>query len=675
MNIRFKFDDTLINEVPDGWEKRVSSIVYDRTFKGRLIKEDATFEWFLDGYQYISRVFAESICDEIAVEIQVDKQEIGNWETQFRGIIKMPDCDFRISPNYVRTPILDNSFYARINNNKSIKTTVNNGRSKNDVEITPCEERETTLFVPSTGAYSYGGRTTYAIYDAFRYMIDFMTDGEVGFVSETFGWTDPFSPSGEFASYVLCLGIELRLGATNTDKFLELSFDDLFRQLDKKFNLGFRIEYVSGKPYMRIEKLSWFNKTGVSHRFTNINAVRRGVNSDTLFSVVQTGADDTIDVPSLQFPENTRWQGFRDEQFYLLGQCNIDKPLDLKSQWVISSNVIEDVVVNNSDAFDDSIFIIQRNNLGFTDAKQSNWLSGTTPPFFYNEGLINRNVIDRYIDTIPFSVAAQLGISQHRFRAINSSDLPIRTRYASNPAGSQTYTIARFNFDDDYTSPTQFDDSNDYGNGTVQGSPVATADSIFTASIADTYTFFVNYIWEVIHADNNMFLSTRVQALRYDSGNTLQETQNLYFSSQQNPAAGLYNAPKFFTMAMASGDYVEIKVTHTEFENVYFPGTYIQWRPKSGGEFACVFSLLTEGGQFTNADARSQPFMKYVLSDVPLSDSDFENIISDTSKQIEFDTNGIDVYVGWIYDLKYKKGDGRADVTLVGRLIDEPKNS
>jgi hypothetical protein len=165
MLTRYVLDGNIIVESPEGWNKRVTTVTDDRLLKSRLVTEDATLTWFDDGYQYIKSVFDNNIVGEISLQIQIDALHSGQWVTDYVGILKMPGCEFSIAPNYVKTKIEDDGWYAKINNNKSLKTTVNNARSKNNVQITPAAN-----FILSAAdlkaaacAYNHGNIICYSI--------------------------------------------------------------------------------------------------------------------------------------------------------------------------------------------------------------------------------------------------------------------------------------------------------------------------------------------------------------------------------------------------------------------------------------------------------------------------------------------------------------------------------
>lgn len=681
MLTRYVLDGIVLDELPDGWNERVTTIRNDRELKGRLITEDATLTWSSDGYQYIKSVFDNNIIGEISVLIQVDALHTGAWVTDYVGIIKMPGCEFNIAPNYVKTKIEDDGFYARINNNKSLKTTVNNNRSKNDLAITPAAN-----FVLSAAdltavacAHNHGNIICYSIDECFRFMIDFMTDGDVGYISETFD--DSFPATGEYGNFILVLGIELRLDATNVDYFLELDYATLFREVDKKFNIGFRMERINGKPTIRIEKESWFYDSGSTEIFSDIRNIKRRVDAEFLYSGIQAGSSILDDTPSLGFPENSRWTSFNDEQYYILGKSNVDRILDLESDWIISSNVIMDVLTNGADSYDEDVFIIE---IIDTDgpgviAHQTGFLGAGG--CYFNEHLTNEHVVERWLDGIPAVVAAQLGYGgDSRFRAENTT-----SQWGASFIGTPTIPINAgdepVRFKDDYTAPVLFDPSNNYGNGTAQGSPVSKANSRYTATAAGLYTFESIFYYVIQESTARMRLDATLRIKVYNSSDVLQQS-----FSVTNTHANVYN-PAFpsdeylfarFSIAIANaGDYV---VVRSEFLTTYLGGGglslgyFIKWSEKTGHTFACTYSSIDKGGEFTISEIQNQRYMKYAAKDVPVTEAQVASIIADTTKQVWMNADGQNNYKGWIDTIKFNRSEGTADITTLGRKVDEPLN-
>src|SRR4029078_12875721 len=100
------------------------------------------------------------------------------------------------------------------------------------------------------------------------------------------------------------------------------------------------------------------------------------------------GSSTVQNVTSLQFPEGIDWLGFKEEEYNVLGNCGSDTTLDLVSDYIISSNVIEDAIETPSNNYEGQFAFIEcrEYHTGVHLAIQTNNLTAT-PPYYYNQGL------------------------------------------------------------------------------------------------------------------------------------------------------------------------------------------------------------------------------------------------------------------------------------------------
>ena len=201
--MRFFLDGIEIVDEPKG--EVITSIKRDQVLGGFIIANDAKLSWHGDGYAHIQSVIDDTgFCGEI--ECQITDDCSGSVVTIFEGKIFI--LEIQKSSNCIITaPLQDNSYYARINKNKSIKISIDTVKSKNDVDIEAAKENIAQMFNPTAaaGVYLSAKRTIYRVYDVFKNMIAFMSDDEVGFDSNYFGI------NGEFEGLSVGMGLELGL--------------------------------------------------------------------------------------------------------------------------------------------------------------------------------------------------------------------------------------------------------------------------------------------------------------------------------------------------------------------------------------------------------------------------------------------------------------------------------
>jgi hypothetical protein len=516
MGVRVTLDSTLLENTPRGWENSKIKSKRDKAIKGLFLEYITDYEFWGDGFTYIDNAINTNYCQTISVLIETDDCNPGVFETEFDGIIQLTKItDYDVDKRIIKTKIFDAAYDSNISNNKSLKAYLDVGTSKNGDTISAVTPVNISFFNPTANYNSYLAPTYegYRVFDAFKFIIDYMTDGTVGFESSV------FDVGGEFYDWFLFNGKELRVSSGNGEQ-IEVSFKDLFKELDKKCNLSFAIEPTpSGYDpefQLRLEQTSYFEQNDALSTLENVKDIKMKFNKDELYSDIDIGSDDFNDNVDLSYPPIS-FKSFREENYTVKGQCNIDKTLDLVSKFIIDSNVIEDVVINGSDKWDKKTFIVVTDGTkaikykeyldpvseGSATATIANKLRDTTAdfvtdgvaigdmvdnittgnranvntvddlnnlsldtdimtsgdsyqirtqPFNYNHPLTNIEVVSRFIGGLPNSVLKAIGSGDDNFQASTTSDTVI----SSFPT-----TISPIIFADD-SIPPNFDTNSNY---------------------------------------------------------------------------------------------------------------------------------------------------------------------------------------------------------------------
>lgn len=521
MAVRVTLDSTLLANTPKGWDEAKIKSKVDKTIKGLFVEYTTDLIFWGDGFDYIDGVMEDGYCDTIAVLIETNDCDVNVWEEEFVGIIQLTQLTkYDVDKRLIETKILDESFDAKIDNNKSIKAFVNVGLSKNGYAIAACTPIGINFFLPTATypTYIVGIRHGYRVYDCFRFIIDYMTDGGVDFVSDIF--------STDYYDWMLFNGKEVRVGTGNGDK-LEVSFKELFMELDKKTNLSFAIEPSSGYSQfqLRLEPTEYFEQDSEILKLNDVLGIIMSFNRDALYSHIDIGSKDFDDFVLLSYPP-INFKAFKEENYTILGQCNIDKGLNLVSNYVIDTNVIEKLLTTGSSdtKYDKKTFLIVTDGVNCIKYKEydepvayglitsvvANQLNDSgndfvaagvlvgdmvvnmddnsisyvvapittntltlnddiflstgenyqirTSPYNYNDPLTNINVVTRYLGGLPNSV-----IKKYSVGATSNFHAGITTPISL----SVPSTIAAINFDDDSTPPF-FDDGGNYNISTFE---------------------------------------------------------------------------------------------------------------------------------------------------------------------------------------------------------------
>jgi len=453
---RFYINNVLIPEPENigGWNKLLTNIKRDSSdLKGLLVSQDVQLDFIGTQYTFFRQAYFNSgICAEYTTLIE-QSFDGTNYSTLHRGIIKLRDVVLKDMLKGIATAkINDNSFYARINNNKSIETNITGGWSKNGEPIGSYSQYAVTLFKPIDNT-NIGTRQMHRVFDAMKYLVRFMSDGEVGFESTFLETTLPM---------MIQRGDVMRTGV-QPSPYWQISFNQLFSNISKLRKIGWTIEYDSNEnPIFRLEEESYFygadhatDSNGNNIIFNNPEKLETYVNTNELYGQVKLGSEKVFDSPTVTYPESIQFNGFKEESFYILGQCNIDNTLDLVKDFIISSNVIEDIVVGASPDYDEDLILIvvdNVNTVAFTaDAVNTN-NQGTVPPAFYNMDLTNDKVANSFFFQGGL-VAGFINFTTNDFQAISSV---VNSTQIAPPAGVGLYLIDPFQYDIEIDPGTNF---------------------------------------------------------------------------------------------------------------------------------------------------------------------------------------------------------------------------
>ena len=669
--IRFRLDNLILDELPLGWDDLTTNVTVDRSLLfARLVNIDTRLTWYRDGYDYLLQQYRQvNGCTQVQVVIEEDPQAVGAWEVIYRGIIKLAAVKWNYEPDSADTPIEDDSWYSFLTNNKAIEVNVTLPQTKNGITTLLIQPKTVQGFDPASGIYDNVARTMYTVHDVLEWIVRYLSDEEVGFRSDVLS-------TGEFRNMLLQTGYRLRTQLE--DKLpLTLTLEDALKECSKHFALGCQLQFTGARPILRVEPIDYFYQRRTELQLDHVQPVEVTTDVARLYATVTTGGEQTQEQGNnLSFPEQTRWYGFAKEQYYLLGQCNLNANLDLVRGWVTSSNVWQELVVNNVDTWDEDVFLLSTydpNLLGTRNATQTNWLAANTPPFYYNEALTNEQVVTRWLGGIPNTLAAELGaLVPGRFRA--SSNVPTAWLFRNQVnTGNVTWTPVNFQ---DETTPPNFDTGGVYDPGLAR----------WYAPSAGLYELNAEVLVQhYLDAGLNGPYSGSVQTyytvryLRYNAANTLQATYIsdpwlIDWDQYHDPGAPActwtadVNLTKTLNWTRSipcdAGDYVVVQLAQStsaatcsapQFWTVFF-------RIAVGSYFQC--QRTTELGDFTeyvNPDAARNVLLRF---DAPLGRDQLRGLLANLSGAVVVNTNGR-TFKGWVERLKFDAGTNLASFTLL----------
>jgi hypothetical protein len=672
----FYFDNTIVNN-PINWSELSEKIERNDDLRGLFIKIDKTLTFTEDAYAYLYSIKSQlGYCQFVSFRIL---KECGNTKQQiFTGNIRISDCKFNLSKCIVECSIEDDSYGARIFNNKSIKTFINSGFSKNGLAITPANTYRMFLIEPSTNVASVLYVEVFDVMECFEYLVKFMTDGQMNVVSD---WYTNL-PSNQ--KICITTGAELRKKQHLNVDVPSISFDDLFKEMNKKFNLGMSVELINNVQTLRIEPMTYFFNQTSSLNTNNIPELLEYIDTYNLYSNVKLGCSKAVEFDNtIHSLPPIRFLTFNEENYIIQGQCNIDRELDLSNDYVIDSNVIEQVAFTNTNdtGNDKDIFMIQYEPLMIlpTYVLSVMWNDITTqPPVFFNETLTNDNVALRW--DVQGAIAQFLNAGNTKFMASSNANTGLYTTYN---VGLNTYMadIEPFAFQDDSTPPNN-DPSNSYSNTLYE----------YTANANGIYSFRVKLKWkweafvafDFINGNGLAAIGWRVNVKAYN-GVTFQRENSSLTPIKTTQAINLFQGtpfspPKTFTdevfvdIFLAAGETARINIEYdwsaisgeTDPLQAYINklGSH-SVRFLSGCEFECVGTA--DGGGIYKESTSNTYHVSLFKYDYPISENDWITLKSNPSRAIMF---GIDnaSKKGWINNIDRNSSTGMASIELISNL-------
>ena len=626
---------------PKGWDEIETSIKRDFQYNSVLANQDTEVDFTGDAYTYLhNKLQTDGFCTRVKFEIRNSVDGI-TYNTLLRGNLFLSDVQFNERTCTATVKIEDNSYYAMINNNKSLSTALISGRSKNGVSIPVPPVYQVDFQNIVTLAIAQANVNCYRVYDAFEYLIRFMSDGRLQFASDylqTTAFTDPLE--GSLLGYGwkgLCIttGINIRVGTTVNDFSQSLfSFDDLFNEINRRIPLVLIVENpYSETPTIRIENRDYQYTNANIFTASDVYEVISKVDTKSIYAKVNVGSS-VVDNQGL-FPEQIHFFGFGPETFIVQGECNIDNALELGTDWATSSNVIAQCL-NGYQDYDTNLFLIETEYMDPNRGTTWNFnnLGITSPPvyYYYNTNLTNSYILSRYRGGIPGDLAQFTGVKgDGEFLATENGTYNVGVLTAL-AFGNVVFNNAGFwNGIDKYTTPLA---------------------GVFTFNLALT-------VDSAGYTTALQSCTVGIYAFIYDAGNNLQSNQqfgSLITMSQANPTQS-YNFTG--TLILNDGWYVIFKAQKT----ASIPG--ITATVVANSSLECLDNSIG-GGIFVTVDNADIPIYLYEM-EYPMCQDDFDIIMANTVGTVQFNMSGQPVRRGWISELTFNHTRGVASIKLISK--------
>jgi hypothetical protein len=647
--------DGIEYENPIGWDELSTKIVRDDSISALLVYQDLSLEFTGGAFDYLyGKLQLDGYCSIIELTIIYTD----DCDHVINGLIFLSDAEFNERACRAKCKIEDNSFYAKIKNNIKLNTSLYSGKSKNSLDITI----PSTYYADLTGLSNNRVNENIPcikVYDAFRYLIDFMTDKTVQFDSKVFG------TGGDWEGLVITNGY--RIFDKNSTFQYQVNFEKLFDEVNKRIPLIVYIENpLAASPILRIEKLEDSYGSSEVQQHLNIDEIITKVDNTLLYSKVKVGTSVTDDTFTNYFPENTPYFGWIKEEYNIQINCNIDRALDLQCDYATGFNAIWrclynqdnqdnifllDTIVDSPGAYSGQIYAEDIFNIGY---------------YYMNSRLNNASVMIRWLQGLPGNPSQFFGSTgDSYFKVTNSSNVS----FSSNSYNTITWNTENLDPDNRFSDPK------------------------FTAKYTGIYNFDIQIVWNLRENPNWFVSSPNTDSYgKYDwyyevrdSGGTLKSSTFLYSTGNicgvhWNDGPNFYPPNGYSIQTNGSSSVIQFSATLLQdwyvqivgINNVANPISSPYWGTLNefwdisqvNSSYWLSFDNSLGGGTYLEVNPDDVPIYVYKY-DYPIKLSEWNTLLSNTINKIGFSMSGQLIRNGWMKDISYNYNTGMASVQLI----------
>lgn len=350
----------------------------------RQFSED-TFTFFGDGYDIIH---SNPICQLIEVEILTQEKTI------FKGNINPLAIKRTPHKREINTPIYDSGYSAMIREKGDSEINIAVSETINGEPLESVKSK-TAIFTFSESP-SLLTREVYDVLDIFDFLVRYLTDNKLRVESQYLN----------IKTLCIAKGGSLGLGNTFDARFLDksvipnISYNELFREVRKKIRI---FSWIEG-DVLRIEHEDDSYSDLPIKQIEGIPiTLEETTNKQYLYSDVIVGSfdfkpDDTF---FIKYPYKglDTWV----EESFTNCNCSLQNELNLVSEWVIDSNVINETIKGEFENRFDSIFLFSYLRVGNTGIIEFNVFEDIdgNSVFYFNKSLQNYEVLKNWFGGLP----------------------------------------------------------------------------------------------------------------------------------------------------------------------------------------------------------------------------------------------------------------------------------
>ncbi len=659
----FYIDDLKV-EQPDKWEEFTEELKNDTRDRVLYFSFPLELNFYGNAYNILNDKWQQDY--NSTFKFVVFDNRSGSPLMIVNAVIKLTTCVFNLTKKTCECNIDDATYQAQIFENLDIEIEPSATTSKNGVEITPCTNLNLETFNPTNGGMYPGGRTAYDLMDCIRHAVQYLSDGNVDVEST---WYDNLPDDERIA---VMTGANLQ---NVTDVFAPIiSIKDMFQELWRKFNLYMIVENPLKNSVIRIESTDYLYDSSEEVVIKDIKDLSRSMDYDQLYNRVKLGSQKYIrDYGNEYLLPYYQFFGFSEESYTIKTDVAVNQQLDLSSKWIIDHNVIQAILTEPIDTYEDDIILVQYDK-SINQTTKCYYLP-TSGGALYNEAFLNSNVADRfdyYGDLILDS-----GIQESGFRATRTTSEELEQQC---PWAAPIIFMDNdpYPYNDDTTIPN-YDDGNNYDPNTylytapsdgvyrfessftitfanavqTNGSPAANDFSFFASmglKVDDTDEFphdvIVCTILDNTLTIQSVFLVTQEELIQ-DGIGQIHETWYISFSGtrtvalEQGQTVQAYNLFAVRNNVFETGFDVTIVTAGLLFRTLVTPGT---------------------GGEYEKRDENGIQIGLYDKTSISLTADEWDNIRANPTSKFILDTGNNDPRISYAKTISRKLVTGETDI-------------
>lgn len=256
--------------------------------------------------EYLCKKLAENYCNQVAFILNFDNEQI------FEGIVNVSFGTSNYTKKTFETQVIDGSYRGLLSERLKNEVRLDSVLTISCQELTPIPIFNKQFF----GFDSFplaGTRPLFNVHDVFEFLIKYISDNTVDFVSDYFTTNKWYITTG--------WNLQANFIQPYDKRFPTISFQFLYTELRKLFALYSSIDLVAGVPTVRIEpEVYWFANTDSGYSIPDIPYdTTFAIDEERIYSIAKVGSTVTDPESSFNYFDSGRLNGWSERVYNSCG--------------------------------------------------------------------------------------------------------------------------------------------------------------------------------------------------------------------------------------------------------------------------------------------------------------------------------------------------------------------